>query len=126
MKRFWIGFVLLLILLIGGFASSFALDKLHTPISDELSLAAEAALDDRWAEAVSLAQRARSQWEKQRHAVAAITSHTPMEQIDSLFEELEVYRTEEEVLPFAACCASLSALVDAMAEAHSMSWWNLL
>lgn len=126
MKRFWIGMALLLILLIGGFASSFALEKLHTPISNGLSLAAEAALEDRWAEAVSLSQQAQSRWQRQRNAVAAMASHTPMEQIDSLFEELTVYRADGEALPFAACCASLSALINAMAEAHSMSWWNLL
>lgn len=126
MNRFWIGCILLLVLLAGGIVSSLYLDRLHTPISDALSLASEAALDDRWPEAVSHARQARSQWERQHHAVAAISSHSPMEQIDSLFQELEVYQAEEEVLPFAASCASLSALIQAMAEGHAMSWWNLL
>ncbi len=126
MKRFWFGITLLLVLLAGGIVSSICLDRLHTPISHELSLAAEAALGEQWEDAVRLAHQAKSQWQKQRHAVAAITSHSPMEQIDSLFDELEIYQAAGEVLPFASCCAALSALILAMAEAQTMNWWNLL
>ena len=126
MKRFWIGTVLLFVLLVGGVVTSVCLERLHAPISHKLSMAAEAALEEDWQNALSLSQQAQDQWQRQRKAVASLSSHTPMEQIESLFKELNIYRAEGESLPFAACCASLSSMIETLAEAHAMNWWNLL
>ena len=126
MNRFWFGAALLVLLLGIGIGSSLALDALHAPISRDLTAASQEALEERWDVAADLAIRAKDRWERQRHGIAAVSSHSPMEQIDCLFAELELYLQEKEAFPFAVCCASLSAWVQALAEAHAMSWWNLL
>ena len=126
MNRFWFGVALLVLLLGIGIGSSLVLDALHTPISQDLTAASQEALEERWDAAADLALRAKSQWERQRHGIAAVSSHGPMEQIDALFAELEIYLQEREVFPFAVCCTSLSTWVQALAETHAMSWWNLL
>lgn len=126
MNRFWFGVVLLVLLLGIGIGSSLVLEALHTPISQDLTAASQEALEERWDAAADLALRAKNRWEQQRHGIAAVSSHGPMEQIDCLFAELELYLQEKESFPFAVCCASLSSWVQALAEAHAMSWWNLL
>jgi len=49
-----------------------------------------------------------------------------MDEIDSLFAQLEVFRQAGLWGDFSACCRRLSRLIEAMAEAHSLTWWNLL
>ena len=50
----------------------------------------------------------------------------PMDDVDTLFAEMQVYAQAEEIPHFAACCGQLSRLVLAMAQAHSPTWWNFL
>ena len=92
MKRSWIGFVLLLVLLAGGIAATWGMAKCHEPIARDLENAA---------------------------------NHTPMEEIDALFAEVEVYAAAREETDFAAGCAALSRKMEAMGQAHGASWWNL-
>ena len=80
MKRSWIGFALLLVLLAGGIAATWG---------------------------------------------TCFADHTPMEEIDALFAQVEVYAAAREETDFAAGCAALSRKVEAMGLAHGASWWNL-
>lgn len=126
MKRLWIGVGILLILLALGIATTVFAVHTHTSISHTLQQAAEAALTGEWGDAKSLALVAKEVWETHRHTTAAIADHEPMEQIDDLFSQMEVYLLTGQQLPFSACCASLSVLTNAIGEAHAINWWSLL
>ena len=108
MKRSWIGFVLLLVLLAGGIAATWGMAKCHEPIARDLENAAKTALQGDMAQGEVLMLQAREAWGRSRHLGACFADHTPMEEIDALFAEVEVYAAAREETDFAAGCAALS------------------
>ena len=126
MKRSWIGLFLLLALLAGGIAVTWGMDRCHAPIARDLSSAAETAIHGNWEESQERMLRAREDWGRCRRFAACFADHTPMEEIDALFAQVEVYAAAREEGEFAAGCAALSKKVEAMASAHGAAWWNIL
>ena len=126
MKRMWIGVVLLAVLLVSGLLAAEFMEKTHGPIVSDLKQAADAAMEGSWGRAEALTARARKSWDKHRFLTAAFADHGPMEEIDALFAQLEAYREAGDTLGFAAVCAALSKQLEAMGDAHELSWWNLL
>lgn len=126
MRRCWLGVGLLALLLGAGIWAMVTMDRIHSPISSDLDQAAEAALAGDWETGEALALSARADWNDNWHRTASVADHEPMDEIDGLFAELGVYARRRETMEFAACCAKLSKLVQAMGDAHSFSWWNLL
>ena len=126
MNRLWLGIVLMATLLAAGIWVGSYMNTTGTAISSTLDSAAAAALSGDWQAASGLAENARNQWDAAWHRIAAMADHAPMEEIDSLFAKLEVYAREKQTVAFAACCARLSSLVQAMGEVHGLQWWNLL
>jgi len=126
MKRLWIGVGILLVLLALGIGTTVFAVRTHTGISQTLQQASEAALAGKWAEASSLSLDAKTKWESCRKETAAIADHEPMEEIDDLFSQMEVFLKTRQQIPLSACCASLSVLIEAIGEAHAINWWSLL
>ena len=126
MKHFWFGAALLAVLLGVGLWTSHAMDSIHTPIADSLSLAAEQALSGETVRGIETARRAHDAWQRHRKGTASVADHAPMEEADSLFAQMEAFITAGEFSQFAACCTRLSELVRAIGEAHTLTWWNLL
>ena len=126
MKRCWFGLILLLVLLLGCAWSSGYMSKVHSPVSETAMEAADFALEGDWGNAMTLAGRIRTQWENRWGIVAAFADHEPMEEIDGLFAQLEIYSRAGDNLSTAAVCAELSQRLEAMGDAHKGSWWNLL
>lgn len=126
MKRLWVGIGLLLLLMGVGVFTAGAMKNVHTPVSQLLEQASEAALDEDWESAERLSSDAQRQWQKHWRATAAVADHEPMEEIDSLFAEITVYLRSREDVHFAASCQNLSRLVKAVGEAHTINWWNLM
>ena len=126
MGRFWLGAGLLAALLALGLWTSGAMVRLHEDLAVDLDRAAQAAQSGDWQEARARALSAGGQWERQRRKAAALADHTPMEDIDALFAQAEVFGRQEETADFAAACAELSMRLRAMGDAHTPQWWNLL
>lgn len=126
MKRFWIGVCVLAILLVGGWITTAAIERCHKPISLDLSKASQAALSGDWPLAVQYAEAATEKWERCRDFTAAFTDHGVLEEMESLFAEVAVYRQAESTQSFAAVCAHLSRLADAVSQSHLPIWQNLL
>ena len=126
MKRFWIGVCVLSLLLASGIATCCAIKGFHAPISRSLEAASQAALSDDWAAATSYSADAFTRWQRCRDLTAAFADHSVLEEIESLFAEIEVYRHTDDRLAFAATCAHLSRLAEAVAESHLPKWQNLL
>lgn len=126
MKRFWIGIFILSLLLAGSILIHTTLEKIVFPISSDLDLACKAALSEDWASAQDLAQHAWVRWETFHHLIAAFADHSPMDEVDGLFRELNIYAATRENPHFSATCTHLRFMTSAIAESHRLSWWNLL
>lgn len=124
MKRCWIGFILLLVLLAGCLAVTFAMTRLHENMETDLKQAAGYSLAGNWENAELYTNKARKSWEKWAHFRACFADHTPTEEIDADFEALAVYLQAREEISFPATCLSLSRQIAAVGEAHALVWWN--
>ena len=125
-RRFWYGLGILILLLGVGLWTARSLEKLHTPVKDSLEQAARAVMDGDMEKGVALAGQARTVWQQRRMLTTAVADHGPVEEIDSLFSQIQVYAQTGSTTDFAAYCARLAKLVAAVGEAHSLSWQNLL
>lgn len=126
MKRFVLGICLLAVMLGLGLWVMYSMNAVNDPVSQLLEDAAQTALAGDLAQGAQLADKARSTWDNCWHGTASAADHAPMDEIDSLFAQVAVYAQTGQAEEFAAHCARLSKLVDAVGEAHSLTWWNLL
>lgn len=126
MKRFIIGLVVLSSLLIIGLLVARSTEKMYAPVVSLLEEAADTALNGDFAVAKSRSEEAKRLWDQCKKMTATVADHTPMEEIDHLFTEAEIYGKTQEIPHFAACCAQLAAMVRDMGDAHALNMWNLL
>lgn len=126
MKRLWLGIILLVLFCALGLFVAAAMDSAHAEIAQELESAAELALEENDTLARQQAESAKRKWEKCWGWTAAVADHAPMDEIDGLFAQLKSFESPEERAHYAATCAQLAKLVNAMAEAHRLSLQNLL
>ena len=126
MKRFWLGIGILAVLLAAGIGLTVGITAVHTKLSRDLDGACEAVQKGDWDAAVALAESAKASWMRCRRFVASFVDHEPLEQMDSLFSELEIYRNQHLPTDYAAVCTHLSHLSEAIGESHALTWWNLL
>lgn len=126
MKRCRFGLGLLLVLLVLGAVSAWAMVKGLEPLSETIQQAGEAALREDWEAAEEIADRVKECWENRFPYFASFSDHEPMENINGLFAQLEVYGKSKDPQNFAAICALLARDLEAIGEAHSLKWWNIL
>lgn len=126
MARGWLGAAILVVFLILGIVIAGAMDKTHLSTGELLTQAAEMTLNGEFEEAVDLGMEAKTQWKKRWNATATVADHSPMDEVDALFAEMEIYARTGEEPHFAACCKELAQRVQSVADAHRFSWWNLL
>ena len=125
MKRSWIGFVLLLILLLGSLLVTKTMVDIHEPIESKLLQSAEAAMDGDWNRAEELFYHAEADWKDSAHFRGCFADHNPAEEIDAAFSLLQVTCAAKDSVAFAGGCRSLARQVAAVGEAHELVWWNL-
>ena len=126
MRRSWIGFFLLLVLLLLGLFATRKMQAIHEPIAVQLQQAAYWSSLDDWETAEAFFQRAEKNWKKSEQFRACLADHNPIEDIDAAFAMLEVYCAAEEETAFEGACRELARKVAAVGEAHGLVWWNLL
>ena len=126
MKRLWIGAALLVFFLAAGIFSTATTQRFHHDLSRQLESTAAAAMAEDWEQTALLLHQCRSRWAQCRNLVAAVASHEPIEEIDSLYDQLDLYFSRRDSLGFALCCATLHHRTQALGETQSINWWNLL
>ena len=126
MKRSWMGAALLAGLLLLGLLSTWGMERCHAPLARALDQAGELALAERWEEAESYVNYTKEKWERNWGFAASLADHEPMERINGLYAQLEISGKERDPLVYAMLCAQLKEEMEAMGEAHSLKWWNLL
>lgn len=125
MKRSWIGFALLMILLALCVLVTVVMTRIHEPIQTNLLEAADFALNENWIQARHFFREAEARWTSREHFRACFADHNPVEEIDAAFAMLEIYCAAEENLAFAGGCRDLAEKIAAVGEAHAFVWWNL-
>ena len=125
-QRFWLGVGLLVVLLAASLFATWGMEAIHKPAEQGMAAAAEAALAGDFPGAVAAANRVYDRWQTYRNCTAAFADHAPMDDVEALFAEMQVYAQAEEVPHFAACCNQLRTLLKAMSDAHTPTWWNFL
>jgi len=125
-KRFLIGSALLVALLLGGILATIVLSNRFEPMEDQLRQSAREALEENWQQAQSLSRQVQQQWHLCWPFTAVFSEHDPMEQIDALFAQLEIYGQEKLPVPFATLCARLAQELSDLGEDHIFTWWNIL
>lgn len=126
MKRIWIGAGLLALLPALGLWAMLTMVHVHRSVADDLQQAAQTVEQTGLDSAAELAETAESNWKSHRRICAALSDHAPMDAIDAVFAQLDIYRQHEDATAFAAACAHLSQLVEALEEGNKLTWWNLL
>ena len=125
-KRFYLGLGILVLLLALGISTSAIMQVIHEPVAGALYQAADLALEDNLNGALLLSQKAYDRWQDYHSLTASFADHSPMDDTDTLFQEMLVYGQTGEVPHYAACCRQLAVLAEAMYDAHVFSWKNLL
>lgn len=125
-KHFYFGVGILLVFLVLGIFVAVFMDNACDPISRQLETAAREAMSGDLERGIALALQAKQNWTSSWKKMATVADHTPIDEIEGLFSEMEIFARAKDTEHFSACCAQLSRLMEAMAEAHSLTWWNLL
>lgn len=125
-RRFWYGLGILTAFLVLGLWVAWGMETMHRPVTLQLEQAAQAAMDGDLGTGGALLKRAESIWQQRRGLTAAMADHAPMEEIDSLFAQAEIYVQCGSAAEFAAYCSRIAKLVEAVGEAHGLNWQNLL
>ena len=125
-KRFYFGMGILLFFLILGLLVSWGMQEAVRPVTQQLQQAAEAAHSGETARAARLAQQAGDLWDDRWGGMALAADHEPMDEIDGLFAQIVFFAHARDGQRLGACCARVAELVEAMAEAHALSWRNVL
>lgn len=126
MKKFWLGIVLLAALLVGGLLNAWGMEKSHSHIASLLTQAADLALSGDIARGTEKAAEAQAHWDRYRNAVAAVADHQPLENVEALFAQLKTYGEASATVSFAATCQEASRQVEAVGDAQTLKWQNLL
>ena len=126
LRRFWIGVVVLSVMLASGIWLTVLFCRIHHPMASDLRSAAAAAQADDWEKATALAQTARADWERYRLIISAAADHEPLEQMEYLLEQLQFYADARHKADFCALCIRLANLAEAMEDSQQVRWWNLL
>lgn len=126
MKRSWIGFALLVAMLLGCILVTRQMTKIHSPIEEKLQQAARCALGEDWEQAEMCFREAEENWQHWEHFRSCFADHNPVEEIDASFELLQVFCSSRDRIGFAGGCRELARKVAAVGEAHELVWWNLI
>lgn len=125
-KRFYLGIGILTVFLVLGLVMSAVIENASRPVSRQLEQASQSAAAGNLDAGVALAQQAKNAWHASWRGFATVADHTPMDEIDSLFAQVDAFAAAGDSTGFSAYCARLAELVEAISDAHRLSWWNLL
>ena len=125
MKRSWMGLGLLIVLLILGLVTGSLMERIHHPVANALQQAAGLAQAGLWEQAGAEARAAEQEWTKWSALRNCMADHTPVEDAEGLFAQLDIYCKEEDA-HFAAVCRELARKIEAIGQAHGLNAWNIL
>lgn len=125
-KRFYLGVGILVFFFLLGMIVAWGMARIADTAAAFLEQAEEAILSGNVEMGTQLAQRAKWLWEKGWKAMALAADHSPMDEIDGLFAQMNFFVKNGNSVELGACCARVAELVEAISDAHRLTWWNIL
>jgi len=126
MKRWYFGMGLLAVLLLGSLPVTRNMTDGMEQVSNSLTAAANNALVGNWEVVESLTESASSRWEENRSFTTAFADHSPLEDIEADLAQLKIYLRARDQEAYAATAARLAKKMEAVGQAHTLSWQNIL
>ena len=126
MKRGLFGMGILAVLLIVCLIVMGMAAVLPRQITEDLQGAADAALAGDWEKTAALTEKARTAWREIRPFYCCITHQDALQEIDSLFLQLDAYQQTGEAGSYGAACLSLAAQTRSLGEDQLLTIWQLL
>ena len=125
MKRSWMGLALLLVLLAASLLVTGFMDRIHEEMALDLRQSAECALLGDWDNVQLFLKRTNRVWEKWDRLRSCFADQKAVEDVDAALAALEIWRQSKDATAYRASCAALTKQVEAMGEAHKLTWWNV-
>lgn len=125
MKRIWFGAGLLALLLFLSIGCSNITEQTYLPPAEQLTRSAQLALEGNWNGARNDSEAARRSWERNRLLAAVLSEHSALDQIDSLFAQIQVFAATQEPNAYSSACMCLARLLEALGKSHSLNLHNL-
>ena len=125
MKRSWMGLALLLVLLAASLLVTGFMDRIHEEMALDLQQSAECALLGDWDNVQLFLKRTNRVWEKWDRLRSCFADQKAVEDVDAALAALEIWRQSRDAAAYRAACAALTKQVEAMGEAHKLTWWNV-
>ena len=126
MNRLWIGVGLLAVLLAMGVGMLLVSLNFNEEFSESLEQAGQFAMSGNWTAAEKQLAVGKEKWQTYRRFWASSTDHEPVEQVQNLFSQLELFQARRLEVEFASACRALVNLAEAIDESHSLRWWSIL
>lgn len=126
MKRGTFGILLLLLLLFAGLLESRSVRRDFSPIAYGMEQASQAVRRGDTKKAAALTGQARAAWEDFRAKYSSLTQQQDVWEIDSLWDEVQVFLESGETVHCSAACAELKNHLQAMLRSQQLSLHSLL
>ena len=126
MKRIWFGIGLMVFLLILCLCSSFLMERICLSQSQALDHAAVAASNGDWLTARHLTAQSKLEWDRRHLLFSALYDHAPIDQINGLFAQLEVFSESRKGASFESTCVYLARQLESLGRSHSFNFSNFL
>ena len=126
MNRLWIGVGLLAVLLAMGVGMLLVSLNFNEGFSESLEQAGQFAMSGNWTAAEKQLAVGKEKWQIYRRFWASSTDHEPVEEVQNLFSQLELFQARRLEVEFASACRALVNLAEAIDESHSLRWWSVL
>ena len=124
--RSWLGVGLLAVLLLLGIGAGYVIQGFHQPTVRYLEQTVEAVGNGELDRAADFVQKAEARWAQYYKCTAALTDHSPMDQIEDIFQEMKEWVKAGQWEIVAARCRQLAVAVNSVCEDQRLTWWNLL
>lgn len=124
MKRIWFGAALLAALLLLGIGSTALMEDTHLTQAAQLNRAADLAMSGNWKGAGAAFSEAKSSWDQRSPIIAGLSDHEPMDQLEGIFAQLEVFMQMQDAVSFCSSCRYLAKQLEALGKSHSFNLQN--
>lgn len=94
--------------------------------SQALDHAAAAASNGDWLTARRLTAQSKLEWDRRHLLFSALYDHAPIDQIDGLFAQLEVFSESRKTASFESTCVYLARQLESLGRSHSFNFSNFL